>query len=510
MVGAQDAVAISVGPVPGTNGATAVFPEEIVSRIFEYYMEERPEFSGCKSLSQILSTAPTPSTLRLVCSDWNAIALNTPSLWTTIHVAVYIASRHWYKAALPFTSKKHMQAVRACLGRARNHPCSIYIHAFERPTGKITLRPTRAVTVVDLVDCISTTRMKQVYLNGDHVALLHPLALVTFSHTTSLVISKKRWTERTLRFPKFPALRKVVFQLPHLPPNGDCRHMLPWMQLTHLYCEHTISPIFIETILSYCQLLQKAAFHTKAMNANEVGWQPLRQSAHILGDLTHLYFIGEFPLNHAFAIEMPKLSHLRIVHGGGPMTWNQVNLDKFASLTFLRLHGITGNLASHLIPILDAAPLLSRLELGFMRWVEADTIFDFFIFDPAEPRATKLEHLELQLHLGTKGSKAREKSVVVTNSLWAMIKSRMDGDGSREDLVQCAALKSLTLLVPASPGRAVQDDVDDVRSVLDEFYGRLEYNVLETPGQRDFSSGFGTSLRHWDDGFEEVLNRLHI
>ncbi|KAJ7224764.1 hypothetical protein C8J57DRAFT_1390740 [Mycena rebaudengoi] len=312
-------------------------PDDVVQEIFQ---------ASLPPLNSSMSGKESPLLLCHICRAWRHLALHTPTLWTSLHIAAPSAGNH-----SAFVKKNNI--VNAWLSRSGSLPLSISCNIVSSTFGIMTeayitmiletlVRYSRRWQHVRFVLPNYTVFLPLATLNAKDVPMLQSMSIKGFTHQPS----DPDW--ESVSFINTPTLRSASFAY-------DSAHLLQvpicWGQLLHLSlrvdaqsfrpiagAQPVISTAEVFTILAQCALLETFAFTI-----------PL-------------------PVPHQLPSVICRMEHLRqlYVSGGNPRTappfFSRLELPVLRRLEF---HGSTSSRGPlPFLPILASTNLLESLGLN--------------------------------------------------------------------------------------------------------------------------------------------------
>ncbi|KAJ7062301.1 hypothetical protein C8F01DRAFT_1137114 [Mycena amicta] len=345
-------------------------PIDVIREIFVACL---PEDRHC-----VMSAQEAPVLLGRICSSWRAIALSTPSLWSTIHIAEPWLSRYSPATSFPRIATlfaARLEAATEWLSRSGSMPLSISIFLGALYTHYPQQSVPDQTPLLDLVVSHSR-RWRSVHFHIpithlQHLAKLGPedvpmLQSITFDHKyIYLGRDDAQWAPpgRLLDSPNLTSfsISGVNIALEHLP--------FPCQQLTSLTLGETIDQlIFSETVLrllTMCPLLRTldvrlARFSEEWKAATYV------ESSHLRSLSLRCLSYNPNTLEILDFLTLPQLRDMTI-QGRGDFEHTQPSFSRFFQATpllesfYLELESVSPTPLLHVLRCLP--PTIQRLGL---------------------------------------------------------------------------------------------------------------------------------------------------
>ncbi|KAF9262391.1 hypothetical protein L218DRAFT_988245 [Marasmius fiardii PR-910] len=345
-------------------------PVELLTEIFAYFQYSNEESPDTTILP------PAVNFIR-VCKHWQMVAVNTPTLWSTI--------------ALSNPMRPHVRMVRQWLERSKNCPLTLSLELYE----DLDSEPEEWESIIVATEKILRNltkhlyRWKTVFFSfGDFPIQSHsPLLRLPMSPTAAPILervdvceSSSFTLEASQKFWRaiaaYPSVRRVVWLDQTGCPNTALPNLLtsPWTNITRLASRFIVDEALVE-FLSGCQALE--VLHITALEQSDSTRTLLSRPRIRLPSLQEL----KCRSNQSFALatlldtlELPMLESLELNEWQCGKTW--IDLIERSSCRLKRMVVNVGATA-----VEEEADIMCLLLSSCMRDLEE---FDGSLFCPAD------------------------------------------------------------------------------------------------------------------------------
>ncbi|RDB19525.1 hypothetical protein Hypma_013660 [Hypsizygus marmoreus] len=369
-------------------------PVEILAEVFFRFLEIPSDYFPDRPMLAVTSRCmANPFILGHVCIHWRAVALSTPTLWSSL--------------AIHKPASWMAPMVQIWLQRAKNCPLSLYLYVHCKPS-----RPeiVGADAILPLfVMCLPRWKNVTFYLNGGPYDSLLGLPNHTARMLECALLDLKSWDHASAdqvwrSLSSSPKLRRVFwdnrYMLHHLPAH------MPWTQLTHLRMDMgpgSVAPDALLELLRSCQELVELHFVPRIPIRNIPRVSPfILPKLRVLTVQTLCRWDPSLILG---CLILPALASINIRHGHISSERQSIlYLKDLLARSSCQLKNIslwdTGIEEAEIVDFLSTSPaqFITALDIDVPGSITEATIA-LLTHDPDDPRTLVLTHLKtLKLH----------------------------------------------------------------------------------------------------------------